>query len=739
MNKASIGNRFMPGNEGVLPLDHGPAEIENTAFLRQYGMMFWRWRRVVLGALVGCILIGLIVTLLMTPQYTATSTVEISRDSNKIVNMQGIEQDATDADQEFYQTQYGLLRARSLAERVADELKLADDPTFFALFSADPDGKLFSSASGKMAPVANRTDRLRAAGGILLKYLRVDPARQSRLVDINFTSPDARLSQKVANAWAQDFIQSNLERRFEASSYARNFLESRLNQLRTKLDSSERQLMTYARQQRIITLPGAGKDGSEQSTIAFDLVSLNSALAAATSDRIAAQTRYQTMGGRPGEASEALNNAALNQMRAKRADLMSDYRKLLSQFEPAYPAAQALHNQIGQLDQSISREEQRIGGSIKSSYDAAREREVALQDKVDSLESSFLDQRRRSIQYRVLERDVDTNRQLYNALLQRYKEIGIAGGVGTNNVAIVDLADIPLKPSSPRLLLNMVLAIVAGLAIGAILAFLLDQSDETISDPSEAERLVGLPLLGSVPKLASGITPKDALLDRKSPLVDAYLAVQTSLQFSTERGVPRSLAITSTRPTEGKSTTAFALATLLARAQRKVVLIDGDMRSPSVHHLIGTDHDEGLSNYLAGNGAALDLLKPVTEFGFSAMTAGPIPPNAAELLTGNRLSALIDELLTSFDHVVIDAPPVMGLADVPLIAGRVDGVVYAVESHGIRASLVRTALARLASSSARMLGVVVTKFEPKRANKGYGYTYGYEYGQDTKKRGFLGG
>ncbi|TPG10857.1 polysaccharide biosynthesis tyrosine autokinase [Sphingomonas oligophenolica] len=701
-------------------------------------MLFWRWRKVVLGALAACVLLGLIVTLLMTPQFTAISTIEISRDSAKIVSMQGVEQDATDADQEFYQTQYGLLRAHSLAERVASELKLVDDPAFFALFNADKNGKLFSTAAGRSVPIASREIRLRAAGSVLLDNLRVSPTRMSRLVDISFTSPDAALSQKVANAWSKGFIQSNLERRFGASSYARDFLESRLQQLRVKLNDSERALMNYARAQRIITLPGAGKDGSEQSTIAFDLVALNGSLASATSDRVAAEARYQAYRKRPGETAEALTNNSLNDMRTKRSELASEYTKLLTQFEPAYPPATALARQIAQVDRSIAGEEARIGGAIRAGYDSALAREQALQAKVSDLESSFLDQRRRSIQYRVLQREVDTNRQLYDGLLQRYKEIGIAGGVGTNNVAIVDLADLPLRPSSPRLLLNLILAIFAGVSIGGLLAFLLDQSDETISDPSEAERLVGLPLLGSIPKLGGGTTPSEALLDRKSALVDAYLAVQTSLQFSTERGMPGSLAVTSTRPGEGKSTTALALATLLARSQRKTVLIDGDMRSPSIHHLIGTNHDRGLSNYLAGDSTAEDLLMPVPEFGFTAITSGPIPPNAAELLTGNRLSALIEELLRTFDHVVIDAPPVMGLADVPLIAGRVEGVIYAVESHGIRASLVRTALARLSSSSSRILGVVVTKFEPKRANKGYGYTYGYDYGQEKKKRSLLG-
>ncbi|RYF10443.1 MAG: polysaccharide biosynthesis tyrosine autokinase, partial [Oxalobacteraceae bacterium] len=327
------------------------------------------------------------------------------------------------------------------------------------------------------------------------------------------------------------------------------------------------------------------------------------------------------------------------------------------------------------------------------------------------------------------QQEVDTNRALYDGLLQRFKEIGVANGVGVNNISIVDQADTPEKPSSPRLLLNLLLALFGGLGLGAVLALALEQMDDAIADPDEIQRQLGLPLLGSIPKV-EGTEPKAALLDRKSDLVDAYLAVQTNLAFTTEHGIPRSFSVTSTRPAEGKSTTALALATMLARSRKKVILVDGDMRSPSVHHLGGVDHDRGLSNFLAGEDDIASLFFEMSDLGFTAMSAGPIPPNAAELLTGNRLSILIERLLTMFDHVVIDSPPVMGLADSPLIASRVEGVVYAVESHGIRMALVRTALTRLTTANARIFGGVLTKFDSRKANHGYGYEYGYGYGRD---------
>ncbi|GGB91900.1 hypothetical protein GCM10011494_07840 [Novosphingobium endophyticum] len=711
------------------------AGTDNNAIpiLRQYLRIALRWRYVMLGAIAACFLLGLIVTLLMTPQYAASTTIEISRESDRITNFQGVERDAGIADQEFYQTQYGLLESSSLSERVAMQLRLVDDPKFFEMFGAAEDDPAFELTDGRY-PASGRTKRQRIAGEILRDNLSVDPTRLSRLVDVRFTSPNAAFSAKVANAWAENFIQTNLERKIQATSYGRNLLQRQLAEAKDKLDQSQRQLVGYASAAKIINLPAqSGGDGtttSERSIVVDDLAALNSALAQATASRIHAEARYE-QGGRNGASIEALGNQAINSLRQRRAELAAEYERMMTQFEPGYPAAKAIKSEIDQLDRGIEREENRVSSSLLAGYREAQERERGLQAAVDQLKDDYLNLRRRSIQYNIYQQEVDTNRALYDALLQRFKEIGVAGGVGINNVAVVDPAKVPDQPSSPRLLINLAIALLAGLGLGAALAFALEQMDEAIADPAEVERRLGLPLLGSIPKV-EGETPKEALLDRKSDLVDAYLAVQTNLAFSTEHGVPRSFSVTSTRPAEGKSTTSLALATTLARAGKNVILIDGDMRSPSIHHLGGVGHERGLSNFLAGEDDIESLLFSMSELGFVAMSAGPLPPNAAELLTGDRLALLISRLLKTYDHVVIDSPPVMGLADAPLIATRVEGVIVAVESHGIRTSLVKTALGRLASANARVIGSVLTKFEARKAHYGYGYEYGYGYGRTTE-------
>lgn len=702
--------------------------------LLRYWRIALRWRWVIAAVVLATVILGAVITMLMTPKYTATATIEISRQQDRVVQVQDVTPESNGADLEFYQTQYSLLTARSLAGRVATDLKLADDAKFFDTMKVRlPGQSMFSGPEAARSTPSQRADRLRRAIDVLLKNVTVVPIRGSRLVELSFESPDAQLSARVINAWTTHFIESNLARRFEATSYARKFLEQRLEQLRRRLEESERQLVSYASAQRIINIPSTGGtsgDRTDRPIVADDLAALNSALSQATADRIKAESRIQGASG-GGASDEALGNGAITALRQRRAELSADYAKLLVQFEPGYPQARALQRQIAELDRSIGREESRVREGAATGFREASARETGLKQQVEGLKGDLLDLRRRSIQYNIFQRDVDTNRQLYDGLLQRYKEIGVAGGVGTNNIAIVDPAEVPRDPSSPRLLLNLALALLVGIILAGAVTFALEQIDEAIKDPAELDRAMGLPPLGVVPR-AEG-DPLVMLQDRKSAAAEAYLSVQTNLAFTSDHGVPRTLAVTSTRASEGKSTTSYAIALTLARTGRRVVLVDCDMRSPSVHSMVGIANERGLSNFLSGDDAFETAVVPLPELGFAVMTAGVIPPNAAELLTGPRLGLLFDQLLTRFDHVIVDCPPVLGLADAPLIAGRVEGVVYAVKARGARARLIRQAIARLRSANGNLVGSVLTMFEVKRAHYGYGYDYGYGYGTDSKK------
>lgn len=709
----------------------GDDSARGVPLVARYFNILRRRKWPLLGCIIACAAAGLIVTLMMTPLYTATSTIEIQREGQNIVQVEGVEPETSSVDMEFYQTQYGLLRAQSLAERVATDLKLFDSPAFFANFEV-AEAEAWFEGGRVRSGASTRQQRIRRAGEVLLDNLTVSPARLSRLVDISFTGPDPVLSARVVDAWATHFIQQSLERRFEATSYARRFLEERLEQLRQRLEASERRLVAYAQQQGIINIPVAtgGENGGtgERSIVAEDLGALNQELSRAVSDRVKAESRLST----GGEVAESLQNEVIGGLRQRRAELASEYSRLMVQFEPAYPPARALASQIQQLDSAIRREETRVRSALQETYRASAAREADLSNRVDGLKSDLLDLRRRSIQFNIFQRDVDTNRELYQGLLQRYKEIGVAGGVGTNNISIVDKAKVPQDPSSPNLVLNILLSILVGGLAGIGLALALEQIDEAIADPADVERDLALPLLGTVPKVQGG-TPAEALKDRKSAVAEAYLSVQTNLAFSTDHGVPRTLAVTSTRPAEGKTTSSYAIATSLARGGRKVLLVDADMRSPSIHTLFELPNNSGFSNYLAGDDDYRRLISDVELPGLSVMSAGPQPPSAAELLAGDRLSVLVTRLLEDYDHVIFDAPPVMGLADAPLIGSRSEGTIFVIESHGTKTSMAKVAVTRLRSANVQLLGTVLTKFESKRAHYGYGYDYGYSYGEATTK------
>lgn len=696
--------------------------------------MLKRSKWILLGSMAIALIAGLVVTLLMTPLYTATATLEIQREGNRIVEVQGVQQESGPSDLEFYQTQYGLLKARSLAERTAANLRLYQDPAFFEMFGADDVAEEIRSAP-RSASRSQRDERVRRAGDILIENVAITPTRMSRLVDVEFTSPDPALSAKIVNAWIADFVDMTLARRFEATSYARRFLENRLEQTRERLEQSERDLVRYAAEQGIVNIPtnttnssDVGQSTTERSLVAEDLATLNQALNAAIVDRTAAQSRLRGAGT---NSTEALQSVSISSLRIRRAELAAEYARMLTQFEPQYPPAVALRSQLSELDKAIAREEGRVRSTITETYQAAQAREDALRERVKGLERSLVDQRGRNIQYNIYQREVDTNRQLYDALLQRYKEIGVAGGVGVNNISVVDNAEVPENPSSPRLLINLILALLAGTALGVALAFAREQIDEGISDPDDVENVIGMPLLGAIPK--SENPPQEDLNDRKSAIVEAYLSAQTSLAFTTDHGIPRTLAVTSSKPAEGKSTSSYALARSLARTGRKVLLIDGDMRSPSVHEIVGIANGKGFSNYLAGENDTASLIHSEMLPGLSVMTAGPTPPNAAELLVGNRIGELAQALGTTYDSIIIDAPPVMGLADAPLIGSQVEGVVFVIESHATRVNVAKVAIGRLADAQARVLGVLLTKFENRRASYGYGHEYGYGYGETVTK------
>lgn len=703
--------------------------------LATYWRLALKYRFLIIGCFLGALVVGATLTLLMTPIYTAQATLQIDREAARVLDSEDVApRENMMQGEEFFQTQYGLLRSRSLAERVIESLGLASSNAALEAMGIEA-----PEAGGTAASQAAR--RKAAALDALQANLSVSPVRGSRLVAVGYDNPNPVVAARIANGFAENFIQSNLDRKFESSAYARQFLEERIAQTKERLESAERQLVAYAANNQIINVgepsEGAAAGGATESLTSNNLVALNSALARTRAERVAAEERWRS--ARTTELMtlpEVLQNPSIQRLTEQRAVLDAEYQQKLSIYQPDYPEMVRLRAQIEEAEGQIQTIAGNIRSSIRSQYEIAASQERSLQAQVNGLTGDVLDLRDRSIQYNILQRELDTTRTLYEGLLQRYKEVGVTGGVTANNISIVDLATPPDSPSKPNLLLNMVFAALLGLGLGGLAALVLEALDETLATPDDVEKKLGIAVLGVVPLLEKGETTASALSDIRSGFSEAYYSLRTALQFSTPDGAPSSLLVSSARPAEGKSTTAYAVALNLARVGKRVLLVDGDLRNPSMHRVVGVENERGMSNLLSGSADLAGVVQHTRQENLFFIPCGPLPPNPAELWGGDRLRQFLTETRNNFDHVIVDGPPVLGFADAPMLAAAVSGVLFVLESRGTRRGQARGALRRIQVGRANLLGAVLTKFSAKSTSYGgYDYAYDYHYGAEPEAKG----
>jgi capsular exopolysaccharide synthesis family protein len=707
----------LPAHTGLTDVAFGrPARSDSRFDINEIWRVVAKWWWLITGIAVACLLAAIVISLMITPLYRAEASIEVNPEGVQVVGKEiGEVQPNQLNNREFLNTQVGLLKSRSLAERVARSTNLANNE---ALFDQD----------------LPRQSRESGAAGLVQRSVTITPQRDSSLIAIAIEGANPELTARLANAYADNFIQSNMERRYEATSYARNFLQQRIAAVKARLEQTERELVAYAKAQGIITLAvdtgGTGSVRQEQSIDAATLVQTNNALAQAKSDRIAAEQRFRQGAGAQSRAA-AISDPTVQALGQQRATLEAQYQQKLALFKPEFPEMVQLRGQIDSLDKEIARQRSNVSGSasgtLQADYQAALARENELQAKVNQGKAGLMALRERSIQYTILQREVDTNRSLYDALLQRFKEVGVAGGVGANVVSVVDRARTPSAPFKPNLPLNIIIGLFVGLLLGLGTAFTIEWIDDTIKTPDDVGTKLGLASLGVIPGVGKGLAVREQLEDPRSQISEAYQSVRTALQFSTDHGVPRSLLVTSTRASEGKSSTTLALAQTLASLGATVLLIDADLRKPTFRGPSSTS--QGLSSLLAGSDKVSECVHPTQMERLFLLPSGPIPPNPAELLASGRFKEILDEALTRFDHVVIDSAPVLGLADAPMLASSVEGTLMVIEAGAIRRAAALNAVNRLRASEARLMGAILTKFNALKV--GYGYGYGYGYGEDA--------
>jgi succinoglycan biosynthesis transport protein ExoP len=686
-----------PSGGGLLPGDINLATLWRI-------VSEWRW--LILGAVAVGLAGAVVITFLTTPLYRAEVMLEINPPTVEAVDESKVTKGGTN-ERDYLATVVGLLQSRSLAERVAQDLNLTSNPAF-------------------VPTQASRDIRVRVATARLMGGFLAKPVEGSRLIRMSFVSSSPTLAQQVTNSYADNFIQSAIERRYEANHYARTFLEKQIAKVKGDLEKSEVQLVQYAQAQGIITIGGESGKGSDSNSLqGASLAALNSALTQATERRILAEQAYRS-GSQTANTTDV--NASTQGLRQQRAALESEYQSKLSTYKADYPDMIRLKATIDALDQEIRKEVSTVsGGQVNTlliQYRAAAAAESELQGRVNTAKAQVLNLRARSIQYNILQREADTARAQYDSLLGRYKDIVVAGGLGSTAVSIVDHAEVPSGPFKPNMMLNLLIGLALGLIAGLGAALALEFLNDTVKTPEDVRDKLHLPSLGVIPMKKGSDALAEELKDQSSAISEAYFSLRTSLQFTTDNGAPKSLLITSTRAAEGKSSTTLALAQNFARLGNRVLLIDGDLRKPAF--VTGLEPNEGLSKLLTNH----DLLENHvlnTQFeNLALLPCGPLPPNPAELLASPRLKAVLADALSKYDMVIVDGPPVLGLADAPLLGGACRATLLVVESGKTRTKAALDAITRLNTAGGNIVGAALTKFRARSHGYGYGYGYGYE-------------
>ena len=448
---------------------------------------------------------------------------------------------------------------------------------------------------------------------------------------------------------------------------------------------------------------------------------------AAEQERVKAESVYIGVAANPAGALQVLENRTVQIYKEQRAKIEAEYLANLATYKPEFPKMLQLKAQIKEIDQLIKTETASVVASIKGRFDAAKKQEDQLRARLQATRKEVLITQDKNVNMNLLRREVDTNRQLYDGLLQRIKEVGVTSGVTANNISVVDDATTPLFPVSPNFLLNAGIGLLAGLLLGMGFVVLREQLDDSVHDAVTIETKLGLALLGIIPLVKKkGQRPILALLaveDPRSMFSEAYRSMRTALQFSTAEGAPRRMMVTSSVKGEGKSTTALALSINFAQLGERVLLIDADLRNPSLHKAVSRSNENGLSTYLSGDTRMVELIQTVDIPNLAVMTAGRHPPNPVDLLMGPRLMELFERAeALGFERIVIDAPPILGIADSIVLGNQVQNILFVVKSGETRLSSIRDALRRLRLSGLVPLGVALTRVG---STSSYGYYYNY--------------
>ena len=724
-------------------------QVPREPHLLDYVIILRKHQWMILTFFLTVVTIVTIASFKMKPVYVASARVEVDKESQNMMPFPDSNSYDAFADLENYlETQSKILQSETLALQTIKSLSLERYPEF----GGTPNSVAFAHSGS----VAKRPPIL---GGFLGR-LSVKRVPNSRLIEVTFEAEDPQLAAQIVNTHLQNYVEQNFRSKYDATIQASNWLSSELEELRIKVEKSENARLAYERANQIWQID------EKQDISVSKLSDLSKAVTTAQTDVAEKEALYRmAVSGNVDALPMAHGSEVITDLRKRKAEVDEQYAEAVNQYGPNFPKVLRIAAQQKEVDSDLDRARKTLVQSVEQEYNTARNHVQLLQEALDKQKTEANDQAEKLVQYHILQHDAESNKQLYDGLLQKLKEASITAGLRSSNIRVVDPALAPASPSRPQKARNILLAVLMGLVGGVGLALFREYLDNTVKSPDDVEALTGLPSLAVVPSLP-GLNATTGRLSRlareagtgtgagagsrvellsyvqpKSQISEAFRALRTSLLLSQADHPPQVILVTSALPREGKTTAAVNLAVTLAQLGDRTLLVDSDLRKPGIRRALNLTigKDVGLSSYLAGVTSLEEAtIQHPTITNLSALTTGPVPPSPADLLSSHRMREAIAELRRRFKFIVIDSPPVMAATDAVILSALTDGVLLVVRSGETPKEAFTRTRDLLAAVKCRLLGVVLNAVDSNAPDyyysyRYYPYAYGYGYGEDVSK------
>ena len=727
----TANGRFLPPQvQQMYPEWQETEEIQ----LRDYLEVILRRKWLILTVLALVFLSTLIYTLATTRIYEATGVIEVSQENPRVTSFQEVMGSEIQA-REFYETQVELLGSRAMIDRVIDKLDLFSHPVIRkAVFGEGDTGvlaQLLDRLKAKLRSLLSRHQQTEVSEEVttqqkiaeyLSKNLSVTPSRKSMLINVAFRSPDRRFSQAVVNALIEDYINWKMELKVEASGVARDYLMMQMDRAKINLEKAEERLNDFAKHAGIVSLD------ARLNSIYRHLEELNSTFAEAEANMIAKEAAYkQALKEGHANLPQVMSSDLIASLKNQYAELSASYEELKTTFQDDYPKVKMLKARMDNIAALIADQEESIFLSIANEYESAKNVVSAMEKRIAHQKELVLDLNDRATQYSIMQREVETNEAIYQSLLQRAKEIESMSGISASNIQIVNRASLPLQAVKPNVRLNLLLSVVLGILGGMGCAFLAEYFSDTLTHPGEITEYFNIPLLGTIPHAKADKNKLESafLHHPRSAFSEAIRSARVSVQLSGSGSRSKCFLVTSTLPSEGKTTLAINLALSFAAAGEKTVIIDVDLRKPRLHEVFDLTqkvNGNGVTHFLAGVTGKIKVFN-VFDKQLSIIASGPVPPNPAELLASSRFRHLLNDLSSRYDRIILDGPPHIGFADTLILSKQVGGIVL-VSSVGESS---REAIGQFKKSITNINGVVLGCIVNKvDFSRNYGYSGYYK-------------